>query len=169
MPLSTAAQVGVASIPTGIKAFNELINPSKPTGYEKKLAKLAEMFGNQASMPVTQNSAFTEGKSVLDAKDKKNRKNVANMTGAGNVTNEVKLTAMNNANDSYAQAISRLIGNAQRFKQAMTGQQINAMSLQENAKQGRLANRQSNTASFIQPMQSAINSFLFSDLVNSKE
>lgn len=163
MPLPFAAQAGIALAPTAIKGLNEVFNPSQASDYENKLANFMDIYEGNASDPVTENRVYRTGKREINARDKKNREQINNVVGAGNVTNEVKLAGMDAANETYAAAINRLMNNAQRYKEFSQGKVLQLAGMKEQAKQNRLGQRQQKTASWMGPLSSAANAFLMSD------
>lgn len=163
MALSLAAQAGISAAPTALKFLKEKIDPSRPSAYEKQLSRFMELYQGQAEQPVTENRVFKSGKREIDARDKKNREQVANVVGAGNVTNEVKLAGMQDANENYGSALNRVISNAQLFKEYSQGRVLNLAGMQEQAKQNRVAQDQQNTAAWLNPLSKAANAFVTAD------
>ena len=162
MSLPFLAQLGIASAPTAIKTLNQVFNPSQESEYEKKVNSMAELFGEQAKAPITENTAYKSGKSVIDSRDKKSRERTDNTLGAGNVTSEGKLAGMQDNNEVYAQMLNGLMSRAQRFKEASQGRYMNALGLGEYIKNNRLNQRANSDASMIGGLSQGLNAFLLS-------
>lgn len=167
MPIPLAGQVAIAAAPGLVGKLNDVINPSQPSEFEKKLNDFFELYDGQARKGVTENSVYKSGKREIDARDKKIREQSANIVGAGNNTNEAKLAVMQNANDSYGAALSRLMENARRYKEFSQGKALQVAGMQENAKQNRLQQKGLDTASLIQPLSKAANAVLLSDVLGN--
>lgn len=165
MALPIAAQIGIAAAPTALKGIKEIVNPSRPSAYEKQLKRFMELYKGQAEQPITENQAYKSGKREIDVRDKQNREQVQNVVGAGNVTNEVKLAGMQDANDTYASALNRVISNAQRYKEYSQGRMLSLAGMQEQAKQSRVAQDQQNTAAWLNPLSKAANAFVTTDAI----
>ena len=162
--LPLLAQLGIAAAPTAIKAANQIFNPSQESDYEKKIGKYADLFGEQAQSPVTENNVFKSGKSVIDARDKKTREQTENTLGAGNVTGEAKLAGMQSNNEVYAQMLNGLMARAQRFKESSQGKYMNALGLGESIKNNRLNQRANSDAGLMGGLSAGANALLLSDV-----
>jgi hypothetical protein len=167
--MSLLAKLGLAVLPTAVNVGNELLNPSKPTDIENKLGKMAGVFENDATSPITDNRVFQEGITQLNSFDKRNREQGENIAGAGNVTQDAKLSVMQGANDTFANAFNQLFRSAQRFREFSQGKFMNTLALQDNFKQQRLGRRQQNTASIIQPLTQATGAVIESDFFKTKK
>lgn len=156
--------VAAALAPTAIKLGANFLREDKPSKYEKSLSSLADIYEKQADAPLDQNRTFKEGKRQLDRADEKNRESIQNSSATTGATDEARLASMENNNEAYGAALSRLFNTAERYRSRMRSRYLNTIARKEQAGQARDARFQRDLNNVIQPFSKASSTFLMSKL-----
>lgn len=169
MPLPFLAQLGIAAAPTAIKAGANLLRGDRKSPYERELSKMAGIFKEQASAPVSENRAYKEGKRQVDRQDEKNRESIQNSSTITGATDEARLASVEDNNEVYADAMSRLFSTAQAYRDRMRDRYLNTLGAQQTARQATNAEFQRKLGGIIDPLSRGAQSFLLSDMFSDGE
>lgn len=116
---------------------------------------MATMLKGEYQQPLTERSEYKSGKRSLDVRDKKNREGLNNLMGAGNVTNEAKLSTMQESNEAYGAGLNQLMQNVNRFREFSKNRYLNTMGLADQAKRNRVNSFNNNLNSILTPLSQA--------------
>jgi len=159
-----ALQIGAMLAPTAISAGANLFRSNKQSPYEQQLSRMATLFEQEGSAPVTQNREFKSGMKIVDERDRENRRAIDNQSAASGTTDEAKLGHIQTANRSRDANIDRLLNNARRYRQIMQSRALQTSGMLEQARQSRNQDFQGSLQSIINPLGNAANAFVLSDM-----
>lgn len=161
MALSTALMLAPTAIKLGNRAFG---GGSKPSAYEKELGSMADIFGADAKGPITDNRMFTSGKTMLDERDRDNRRAINNSSAITGSTDEAKLANMDNSNKSYNQGLNQLLEMASRFRDQSRNRYMNVLGAKEGARRSRQSEYNQNFDGIVDGIGQATKAFAMTDL-----
>ncbi|MEX0660494.1 MAG: hypothetical protein WEA58_11475 [Balneolaceae bacterium] len=161
MALSTALMLAPSAIKLG---SNLLGGGSKPSDFENRLGRMADIFESDAAAPITENREFKSGKTLLDQRDRDNRKMINNQSAITGGTDEAKLANTESANESYNQGLNQLLSIASRFKDRSQDRHLNLLGAAENARANRVSQYGQNLNSILDPVSEAGKAFAMADL-----
>jgi len=164
MAIGTAALINLA--PIALKGISGAlgIGKNKPTQQERRLLSMADLFGAEASRPLTETRAFKSGMSVLGERDKKNRKAIDNQSAVTGATDEAKLATIQDSNESLNTGLQRLLDYAERSRAINRSQEMNALNMGSQLAQNRRVQSMQNLNSIFDPLSAATKAFTMSDL-----
>jgi hypothetical protein len=159
-------------VPAAVEGIANLFHKHHKSPLEKKMGSLADIYKEESEQPLGENRVFKEGKSMLDRKDRKRRERTENASAATGATDEARLASMENNNEAYGQALSRLFTNAQQYRQNAQDRYINALGAKHQAHQASEARFQHKLNNIVQPLSQASKAFamtrLFADTPQDK-
>lgn len=161
--------IGLMAGPPLIKGLNAAfgLGKSKPSKYEKKMMNMADIFGEESTLPITETRAFQSGKSQLDARDEDNRRAINNASAVSGATDEAKLANMQNSNESYNRGMQNLLGYAERVRNRNRGQYMNLLGSLEGLKSNRQNRRSQQLSSILDPLSQAGQAMYMADMLES--
>lgn len=162
MALSTALMLAPPALRLGANVTG--IGKSGPTDFENELGRMAELFKAESSQPVTDTRAFRSGKTLLDERDRDNRRAISNTSAVTGGTDEAKLATIDNANRTFNQGLQQLLSHAERIKQQNRSRYLNTLGAQESARQNRIAGDQQAFNDILNPLSQAGQAFAMADL-----
>ena len=163
MPIGTAA----ALLPTAINLGANLFGNRRKSGYERQLGRMADMFEAEGAKPITENRDFKSGMKIVGERDRRNRRAVNDRSAATGATDESRIATMQSANEQVDQNISRLLQNAQRYRDLMRNRALRTRGMQEQAKQIRNQQFGQKVNSIVQPLGQAMNAFNMAGVFNT--
>lgn len=141
------------------------IGKNKPSDYEKKMFQMADIFGSEASVPITENRAFRSGMTQLEDRDEKTKKAYDNRQAVTGGTDEANLANRSRSNDNFNRGLQRLLSFAQNEKNRMRGMEMDALSRGENARANRKRQDAANLSSIFDPLSQATSAFTMSQMM----
>ena len=162
-----ALQLGAMLAPTAISGLSNLLGNNRQSPYERQLSRMATLFEQEGSAPVTQNREFKSGMKIVDERDRENRRAIDNQSAASGTTDEAKLGHIQTANRSRDSAIDKLLNNARRYRQIMQSRALQTSGMLEQARQSRNQDFQGGLQSIINPLGKAANAFVLSDMFSN--
>lgn len=126
--------LAAAAAPAAINLAGNLLTSPRRTAYEKRLNQLADYFGEQSALPYLQTTEGKAGMQMLDRADEQNRKRATSEGIRTGQTGEAKLAGIDSANRAYADGVNRLVFGANRHRNQMMSNQMNALGAAHNAK-----------------------------------
>lgn len=168
-PFSTSSLLLTAgpSVAKGLASVLGL-GKSKSSPEEQKLFQMSELFGSESSVPLTETTAFKSGKSILDQRDRDNRKAINNQSAVSGATNEAKLASMNASNRSYNDSLQRLLSYAQGQKNRNQSMYLNTLGALNTMRNQRQAQNEQRWSSILDPISQAGQSMMMADIFANK-
>lgn len=134
----------------------------KPTPYMNELGKLSKMFKEQYDLAdqdaLATNSAKARLRMVQEA-NKEQEKRMNNVAGRMGMTDEAKLSGLDDLNGNIQEASNQIIANNFNEKSQMLSGFLNSAGMLEQLRQGQIGQRQNRISSIFQPMSQAIGSY----------
>ena len=163
MPLGTAA----ALLPTAVSLGANLLGNRRPSGFEKRLNRMADIFESEGSKPITENRDFKAGMKLVGERDKRNRRAIDNRSAVTGATDESRIATLQSANEQVDANIGRLLQNAQRYRELMQNRALRTRGMKEQAKQFRNQQFGQKLNSIVQPLGQAMNAFNMAGVFNN--
>lgn len=161
MALSTALMLAPPALKLGARALGI---KSRPSNFEKSLLRMADIFEQDATAPLTENREYKTGKAALDERDRLNRRRINNRSAITGGTNEAKIATMDSSNRSYSNALNQLLNFASRFRDRSQNRYMNTLSAAEAARQGRVGQFNAQMNSIMDPIGEAGRAFAMADV-----
>lgn len=166
-PLSFLDMVFVAA-PSVIGGLAQLFGGKpKPTAYQRELGRLSSMLKEQYDLAdsdaLSTNSAKARLKLIKEQSDEA-EKRLGNVAGRMGMTDEAKLSGINNINQNTARGTADIIANNENEKSRILNQYINIAGMNEQMRMNQLAERSNRISGIVNPLSNATGSYFMSKL-----